>query len=128
VSAELILERSASASAPGPSLGCGRFVRTPRTPPAYGPADSLVFPDTAFHGPHIRSFSNSSNLWYVHMHTLPSQFFQFMVSAHAYPTFELSNAAPLLAKRLVESESCSGVRKAPPPFSNYVHVPVPNCN
>jgi len=35
-----------------------------------------------------------------------------MVSAHAYPTFELSDAAPLLAKQLLESESCGGVWKS----------------
>ena len=44
-----------------------------------------------FHGLHIRSFSNSFDLWQAHMHT--------------YPTFELSNAVLSLAKLLLESES-----------------------
>ena len=37
-----------------------------------------------------------------------------MVSAHTYPTFELSDTALLLAKKLLlESESCRGVWKSP---------------
>ena len=49
--------------------------------------DGMIILDMAFHGPHICSFSNSSNLWY------------------AYPTFELFNAVLLLAKLLLESEN-----------------------
>ena len=35
--------------------------------------DSIVIPDTAFHGPHIRSYSNSSELWSLCMETAPRQ-------------------------------------------------------
>jgi len=44
----------------------------------------------AFHGPHIWSFSNSSNLWKVYT---------------CIPYLELSNALLLLAKLLLEGES-----------------------
>ena len=45
------------------------------------------------------------------LHSRLWQFFWFMVSAHAYPTFELSYAVPLLAKTAArERNCCSHVR------------------
>ena len=39
--------------------------------------------------------------------------FRIMISAHAYPTFELSNACSCWQKLLLESESWGSVRKSP---------------
>jgi len=36
-----------------------------------------------------------------------------MVSAHARPTFELSDAVPLLAKTVARERKLGGVRKSP---------------
>jgi len=47
------------------------------------------------------------------LHSRLQQFFWLMVSAHAYSTLELSDAVPLLAKLLLESESWGHVWKSP---------------
>jgi len=58
-------------------------------------------------------------------HLLLWQFFQLMVTAHTYPTLQLSDAVPWLAN-LVENESWGHVRKSPtlwksPPLP-YTHT------
>ena len=52
------------------------------------------------------------------LHSRLWQFFWFMVSAHAHPTFELSYAVPLLAKTAARERNCCSHVRNPLPSGN----------
>jgi len=64
----------------------------------------------------VREGISGCNFWTWHFVVIRFTLLAILLiygSRYAYSTFELSNAVPLSAKLLLESESCGRVRKSP---------------